>query len=149
MSLFSSRCMLLTEVCHRAARLSSQASYAVMVDESLTRPGSLQTLHTCCVSNSSILHSNYILLPSDLGHAYTWRKNGIAKEALVLQRVVWTTLWDIKAVKSDGLVDCLVENADLGKNHQWRKFELACLKKKKVFWLSGDFLVRYFRFNGL
>jgi len=29
---------------HRAANLSSQASYAVLTEESLTRPGSLQTL---------------------------------------------------------------------------------------------------------
>ena len=47
--------------------LSSQASYAVLAEESLTRPGSLQTLlHTNCISNSAILHNNYILLLSDL-----------------------------------------------------------------------------------
>jgi len=42
---------------HRAASLSSQVSYAVLAEESMTRPGSFQTLlHTNCISNSAILH---------------------------------------------------------------------------------------------
>ena len=70
-----SKCMLELKftIYHRAASLSSQAvklpqyMYAVLAEESLTRPGSLQTLpaHNR-ISNSAILHSNYILLLSDL-----------------------------------------------------------------------------------
>jgi len=43
---FSSRCMLELKfaIYHRAASLSSQASYAVLAEESLTRPDSLQIL---------------------------------------------------------------------------------------------------------
>ena len=32
-------------------------------------------------------------------HAYTWRKNGVAKEAIVLQWAVRTTSWDFKPGK--------------------------------------------------
>jgi len=48
MSLFFSRCMLELKfvIYHRAASLPSQASYAVLAEESLTRPGFLQTLPT-------------------------------------------------------------------------------------------------------
>jgi len=53
MSLFSSRCMLELKfaIYHRAASLSSQASYAVLAEESLTRPGSpfKHSLHTNCI----------------------------------------------------------------------------------------------------
>ena len=61
--------------------------------------------------------------------------------------------------KSDGLVHYSVKNTAVIVKES-RKFELACLKKKKkkkkkkeeeeeeeerkTFWLSGDFLVRYF-----
>ena len=45
---FSSRCMLELKfaIYYRAASLPSQASYAVLAEESLTRPGFLQTLPT-------------------------------------------------------------------------------------------------------
>ena len=45
---FSSRCMLELKLAiyYRAASLPSQASYAVLTEESLTRPGFLQTLPT-------------------------------------------------------------------------------------------------------
>jgi len=46
---------------HRAA------SYAVLAEESLTRPGLFKhSLHTNTTSNSTILHNNYISLLSDL-----------------------------------------------------------------------------------
>ena len=94
---------------HRVASLSSQASYAVLADESLTRPGSLRhSLYTNCISNSAILCNNYILLLSDLCAVYTWRKKGVTKEAIVLQWAVQTTLC---LEKSDGLVHRSVENA--------------------------------------
>jgi len=43
---FRSRCMLELKfvIYHKAESLSSLASYAVLAEESLTRPGSLQTL---------------------------------------------------------------------------------------------------------
>jgi len=75
--------------------------------------------------------NNYISLLSDLCAAYTWRKNGIAKEAIVLQWAVQTASWDFKPVKSDGLVHCSVENAAvLCKNH--------CERVTQI-WLSATF----------
>jgi len=43
---FSSRCMLELKFAtyHRAASLPSQASYALLAEESMTRPGFLQAL---------------------------------------------------------------------------------------------------------
>jgi len=66
---FSSRCILELKFAthHRAASLSSQDSpqwmYAVLAEQSLNRPDSLQTLpaHQLCF-NSAILHNNYISL---------------------------------------------------------------------------------------
>jgi len=71
---------------HRAASLSTLAFYAVLAEESLTRPGSLQTLlHTNCISNSAILNNNYILLLNDLCACIHMKKNVVAKEVIVLQ----------------------------------------------------------------
>jgi len=51
----------------RAASLSLQASSVHVCSIGLTRPGSFKhSLHTNCISNSAILHNNYILLLSDL-----------------------------------------------------------------------------------
>ena len=63
---FSSRCMLELKFAnyHRAARLHSQASYAVLAEESQAFFKLSQ--HTNSISNSAILCNNYILLLSDL-----------------------------------------------------------------------------------
>ena len=68
---------------YRAASLPSQASYAVLAEESLTRPG----LNTPCTSTTTVF---LILLLSDLCEGVhvkkKWcRKNGVRKEAIVLQ----------------------------------------------------------------
>jgi len=66
---FNSRCMLELKfaIYYRAASLLSQASYAVLAEESLTRPGFFKhTPHTNSISNLGILRNNYISLPSDL-----------------------------------------------------------------------------------
>ena len=68
---FSSRCMLELKfaIYYRAASLPSQASYALLAQESLTRPGFLQTLPAHQqFSNSATLRNNYI---SICAHAYT------------------------------------------------------------------------------
>ena len=101
---FSSRCMLELKfaIYYRAASRSSQASYAVLAEESLTRPGSLQTLlHTnsISISNSAILRNNHISLLSDCSHAYTWRKNVVVKEAIVLHWAVRIASRDFKPGK--------------------------------------------------
>ena len=61
---------------YRAASISSQASYAVLAELSQ---------HTNSISNSAILHNNYISLLSDLCACVHVKKNGGVKEAIVLQ----------------------------------------------------------------
>ena len=65
-TLFSSRCMLELKfaIYYRAASLPSQASYAVLAEESQAL--FKHSLHTISISNSAILHNNYIWLLSDL-----------------------------------------------------------------------------------
>ena len=72
--IFSSRCMLELKfaIYYRAVSLPSQASYAVLTEESL---GFLQRLPAHQqFSNSAILRNNYISLLSICAHAYTERK---------------------------------------------------------------------------
>ena len=73
------RCMLELKfaIYHRAASLSSQASYAVLAEESLTRPGSLETLPAHQLYfYSAILHNNcislLIYLCKNFGHPVTF-----------------------------------------------------------------------------
>ena len=63
---FSSRCMLELKfaIYYRAASLPSQASYAVLAEES--QAFFKHSPHTNSISNSAILRDNYILLLSDL-----------------------------------------------------------------------------------
>ena len=71
---------------------------------------------TNSIPNSAILRNNYISLLK--AHAYTWRKNGVVKEAIVLQRAVRIASCDSN---SDGLVHCSVKNASvLCENHRER-----------------------------
>ena len=75
------------------------------------------------------------LRPDQPTDKYTWRKNGIVKEATVLQWVVRITSCAFKSGKSDGLVHCTMEKATvLCENHRERVMQ--------IFWLSGNFLVR-------
>ena len=119
---------------YRVARLPSQASYAVVAEELSTRPGFLQILsaHQLCISNSAILRNNYISFLI-CAHAYTWRKNGIAKEAIVLQWAVWIASWHFKLGKKQWAGALLsAKCCCLCENHQEsHKFELAHLKKKE------------------
>ena len=96
---FSSRFMLeLTfAIYYRVASLTSQASYAVLAEES--QAFFKHSLHTNSISNSAILRNHYILLLSDLCACYTWRKNGVVKEAIVLRWVVRIALRDFKPGK--------------------------------------------------
>jgi len=70
------------------------------------------SLHTNCISNSAILHNNYILLVSDLCACVhvkkKWRhKGGHSSSVSSSNRLVRLQTWK----KSDGLVHCSVENA--------------------------------------
>ena len=105
------------------------------------------SLHTNCLSNSAILHNKYISLLSDLCACVQMKKNGVAKEAIHLQRAVQTASWDFKPGKKV-MGWCTA---------QW-KILLFCVKtivkvmqisseeeeERKTFWPSGNFLVRYF-----
>jgi len=84
---------------YRATSLPSQASYAVLAEESLTRLGFLQ--HTNSISNSAILRNNYILLLSDLCacvHVKTkWHhKRSHSYSMSGLNRLVWLQTWKKK-----------------------------------------------------
>jgi len=63
---FNSRCMLELKfaIYHRAASLPSQASYAVLTEES--QAFFKHSPHTNRIFNSAFLHNNYISLLSDL-----------------------------------------------------------------------------------
>ena len=106
---FSSRCMLELKfaIYHRAASLSSQASSidAVLAmqywlmnhwsDRALFK----HSPHTNSISNSAILRNNYISLLGDLCACVHVKKNGIVKEAIVLQWAVRITSCDFKPGK--------------------------------------------------
>jgi len=81
---FSSRCMLELKfaIYYRAASLPSQASYEVLAEESQAFFKLSQ--HTNSISNSAILHNNYISSLSDLCTCVHVKKNGVVKEAIVL-----------------------------------------------------------------
>ena len=85
---FSSRIMfeLNFAIYYRAARLPLQASYAVLTEES--QAFFKHSPHTNSISNSAISHNNYISLLSDLCACVHVKKNGIVKEAIVLQWAV-------------------------------------------------------------
>ena len=126
---FSSRCMLELKLAfyYRAASFPSQASYAVLAEQSLTGPGFLQTLpHTNSISNSAILHNNYILLLSDLCACVhvkkKWYREG-SHSSLVSGSNCLVTLQNLE--KSDRLVHCSVKNAAvLCENHRERDTNL-------------------------
>ena len=79
---FSSRCMfeLKFAIYYRAASLPS---HAVLAEES--QAFFKHSQHTNSISNSAILRNNYISLLSDLCACVHVKKNGIIKEAIVLQ----------------------------------------------------------------
>jgi len=69
--------------------LPTQDCYAVLAEKS-DQAFFKHSRHTNCNSNSAILRNNI---------SYTWRKNGVTKEAIVLQWAVRTASWDFKSVK--------------------------------------------------
>ena len=143
------------EVCHllqsSKSPLTGLSSYAVLAEES--QAFFKHSLDTNSVSSSAILWNNYISLLSDLCACMYWWKNGLVKEAIVLQWVVRITSGDFKPGESDGLVHCSVKNAAvLCENHCGRVTQFWTSpseeeeeERKRNIWPSGDFLVRYFR----
>ena len=92
------------------------------------------SLHTNSISNSAILRNNYISLLSNLCACVHVKKNGIVKEAIVLQWAVRIASCDFETGKSDGLVHCSVKMLLFCVKtimKESRKDELAHLKKKK------------------
>ena len=73
----------------------------------------LRTPHTDSISNSAIMRNNYISLLSDLCTCVHVKKNGVIKEAIVLQ-------WEVSLVPRPKTI--VKESC---------KFEVARLKKKK------------------
>ena len=90
-TIFSSRCMLELKfaIFYRAANLPSQASYAVLAEES--QASFKHSPHTNSIPNSAILINNYISLLSNLCACVHMKKNGVVKEAIVLQGAGWCT----------------------------------------------------------
>jgi len=155
--LFSSRCMLEPKfaIYYRAASLPSQASYAVLVEDS--QAFFKHSPHTNSISNSAILRNNYISLLSDLCTCIhvkkKWRCKGSHSSSVSSSnRLVRLQIWE----KAMGW--CIA---------QWKmllfcaktivkescKFELARLKKQKkkkkknilaIWRLSGSVLSRCF-----
>jgi len=124
-----------------------QASYAALAEES--QAFFKCSPHTKSISNSAILHNNYISLLSDLCACYTWRKNSFVKEAIVLQWVVRIASHDFKPGKKRWASTLLSEKCCFVHKPSWksRKFELARLKKKNILavWcLSGSVPLRCF-----
>jgi len=98
---------------YRAASLPSQASYAVLAEESQAFFKLSQ--HTNSISNSANLHNNYISLLSDLCACVHMEKEGIVKEAIGRFESPGVTS---NLEKSDGLAHYSVKNAAvLCENH--------------------------------
>jgi len=102
---------------------------------------SSNTPGTPTISNSAILHNNFVLC----AHGYMWRKNAVVKEAIILQWVVRITSSDFKPGKK-WWAGALLREKCCAKTimKELCKFELARLKKKKekhfgrlvTFWLG-------------
>ena len=160
------------EVFHQlqSSMSSSQASYAVLAGES--QAFFKHSPLTNSIPYSAILRSNYISLlkvqsskfkvQSDLCACVHVKKNGVVKEAIVLQWAVPIPSCNFKPGKSDGLVHCSVKNgAVLCENHRERVTQIWTSpsgeeeeeeeeeeERKKnilaVWWLSGSVLSRCF-----
>ena len=94
---FSSRCMLELKfaIYHRAATLPSQASYAVLAEES--QAFFKHSPHSNSISNSAIF-GNYISLLSDLCACVhvekKWRRKGSHNSSVGgSNRLVWLQIW--------------------------------------------------------
>ena len=103
---------------YRAASLPSQASYAVMAEES--QVFFKCSPHSNSISNSAILRNNCISLLSDLCACVHVKKNGVVKEAIVLQWAIQIASCDFKMLFC---AKTIVKESS--------KFELARLKKKR------------------
>ena len=151
---FSSKCMLELKfaIYHRAASLSSQASYAVLAEESWTRTGSSNTV---CTPTVFLIQQSYVIMTKWFVAKWfvrvrTREEKWCRKGSHVLQWAVRTALWDFKpgikwwagALLSRKMLLFCVKTIV----KESCKFELAHLKKMKkenisvVWWLSGSLL---------
>ena len=149
---FSSRCMLELKVCHLLQSSKSPLTgFLCSIGWRIT--GFFKhSPHTNCISNSAILCNNYILLLSDLCACVHVKKNGVAKEAIVLQWAVRTTSWDFKPGKKQcagallrGKCCCMCKSHCERVTQFWTSPSEEEEEERKTFWPSGDFLVWYFR----
>ena len=158
---YSSRCKLELKFAmyYRAASLPSQASYAVLAEES--QAFFKHSQHTNSISTSAILRNNYISLLSDLCACVhvkkKWHCKGNHSSSVSdLNCFVWLQTWK-KAMgwwctaQWKKQLFCAKTNVK-----ESCKFELARLKKKRkkkkkkmkmifaIWWLSGPVLSRCF-----
>ena len=105
---FSSRCMLELRfaIYHWAARLSTQASNAVLAEESLTRPGSLQTLSA----------HQLALFPGSPTHEQKFGERGRARD--ILSAASWDVQMAVQIMTSlkTGQIETLLQ---VSMEHSW------------------------------
>ena len=132
---FSSRCMLELKfaIYYRAASLPSQASYAVLAEES--QAFFKHSQHTNTISNSAILRNNYISLLSDLWACVhmkkKWRRKGSHSSSVSgLNHLTWLQTWKKAMGWCTAQWKMLLFSAKTIMKES-SKFELAHLKKEK------------------
>ena len=135
MFIFSSRCMLVLKfaIYYRAASLPSQASYAVLAEE--LQAFFKHSPHTNSISNSATLRNNYISLLSDscacVHVKKKWRRKGSHSSSVSgSSRLAWLQPWTKAMGWCTAQWKMLLFCAKTIVKES-RKFELACLKKKK------------------
>ena len=106
MSLFQQQMHAWAEVCHLLQSSKSPltgflCSIGWRIIDQTMQAFFKHSLHTNSISNSVTLRNNYISFHCWVicAHAYTWRKNGVVKEAIVLQWAVWIASCDFKLGK--------------------------------------------------
>ena len=109
-----------------------------------------QSPHANSISNSAILRNNYISLLSDLCACVHVKKNGVVKEAIVLQLAVRIASCDFKPGKKQwagsllsGKCCCFVWKPQWRVTQIWTSLseEEEEEEERKSLWLSSDALV--------
>ena len=139
---------------HRAASLHHRLPMQYFTEESLAF--FKHSLHTNSISNSAILHNNYISLLSDLCACVhvkkKWRHKGSHSSSLSgSNRLVWlqtlkkvmgwcTAQWKMLLFCAKTIVNVTQIWTSPSEEEEEEEEE----EERKTFWPSGDFLVWYF-----
>ena len=102
------------------------------------------SLHTNCISNSAILHNNYISLLSDCARVHVkkkWHHKGshsskVSGSNCLVRLQTWKKWW-AGALLSEKF--CLFGQKPSWKSHANLNYPVWKRKRKRRFWLSGDF----------